>query len=285
MRTGAAEALAVGAGAVGGRAPGTDAVGARVATGRVVGAALLALVLLVAALPLALDLDPARQDLAATLAGPSAAYPLGTDHLGRDMLARLAHGARLSLALALLCVGAAALGGTALALAAAWFGGWVDRALSLVADAVLALPGLLLILLLAALAPGRPAYLALGIALTLGVELFRFARAHALESLAEPAVEASRLLGFGAVHALRRHVWPTLAPRLATLAAFGVATAVATLATLGFIGAGFAPPTPEWGTMTSELLPYWREAPWLILQPVIAMTATIGACLLLAGAR
>lgn len=133
--------------------------------GRLVGAALLGLVLLASALPLALELDPARQDLSRTLAAPSAAHPLGTDHLGRDMLARLAHGARLSLSLALLCVGAAVLGGTALALAAAWWGGWVDRALSLVADAVLALPGLLLILLLAALAPGRPAFVALGIAL------------------------------------------------------------------------------------------------------------------------
>lgn len=131
------------------------------------------------------------------------------------------------------------MGGAGLGLVAVWRSGWADRGLSPAADAVLALPGLLLILLLAALAPGRASAIALGIALTLGVEMFRFTRAAARGLLAEPAVEASRLLNFGPVHVLRRHVWPGLRPRLPTLAAFGLAAAVTALATLGFIGSGF----------------------------------------------
>lgn len=256
---------------------------ARLPLARSVGLGLLAVVLVVAALPAVLDLDPARQDLMATLRGPSIAHPLGTDHLGRDMLARLAHGARLTLGLGALCVLAAGLGGAGLGLLAAWTPGWADRGLSLLADAVLALPGLLLILLLAALAPGRPWAIALGIALTLGVEMFRFTRAAARGLLAEPAVEASRLLGFGPLHVLRRHVWPELWPRLATLGAFGLATAVTALATLGFIGSGFRPPTPEWGTMMAELVPYWREAPWLILQPAALLCLTVAGLQLLSG--
>ena len=144
---------------------------------------------------------------------------------------------------------------------------------------------LLLILLLAALAPGKPWAIALGIALTLGVEIFRFVRAVTIEQLNEPAVEASGLLGFGALYILRRHIWPELLPRLTTLVVFGLATAIAALSTLGFIGSGFRPPTPEWGTMTSELLPYWREAPWLILQPVGALCMTLSALFLIIGPR
>ena len=115
--------------------------------------------------------------------------------------------------------------------------------------------------------------------------MFRFTRAAARGLLAEPVVGASRLLGFGPVHVLRRHVWPELWPRLATLAAFGLATAVTALATLGFIGSGFRPPTPEWGTMMAGLVPCWREAPWLILQPVapLTFTLTVAGLQLLAG--
>jgi ABC-type dipeptide/oligopeptide/nickel transport system permease subunit len=98
----------------------------------------------------AIDIDPARQHLARFLEAPSLAQPLGYDQLGRSMLARLAHGARLSLSLALVSVLSAAVPGFLIGLLAAWCGGWTERVLAALADAVLALPGLLLVLLLAA---------------------------------------------------------------------------------------------------------------------------------------
>lgn len=229
--------------------------------------------------------DPARQQLERFLEGPSLAHPLGFDQLGRDMLARLAHGARLSLSLAGLSVLSAAIPGTLLGLLAAWRGGWPDRALAAFADAVLALPGLLLVLLLTAFTPGGFWPLYVGISLALWVEYFRVVRAAGRILLASPHVEAARLLGFGPLHIVRRHLLPELLPRLFTLMRFGFAGAVLAMSALGFVGVGLQPPTPELGVMMIELLPYYGEAPWLIGAPVLLLFLTLLGLLLVAPER
>jgi len=227
--------------------------------------------------------DPAAQSLLDARQSPSAAHLLGTDHLGRDMAARLLSGARLSLGLALLSVITAALPGALLGVLAAHAGGWTDRLLTAFADAVLALPGLLLVLMLAAIAPGSWWALYVGISLTLWVEYFRYTRQRARVVLGAPAVEASRMLGLGPWSILRRHLVPEIGPGLLTIAAFGAATAVTAVAALGFVSVGIRPPQAEWGVMMTELLPYWREAPWLILQPVTALVLTVLALHLSVG--
>jgi len=235
--------------------------------------------------PLLIGIDPARQTLSRFLEAPSLAHPLGLDHLGRSMLARLADAARLSLSMALLSVLSAALPGTALGLLAAWRGGWAERALTALADAILALPGLLLVLLLAAFAPGQFWPLYVGIALALWVEYFRVVRAAATIMLASPQVEASRLLGFGAGYIVRRHLLPELLPRILTLMRFGYAGAVLAMAALGFIGVGLQPPTAELGVMMIELLPYYSEAPWLIGAPILILFATLLGMILLGSGK
>ena len=251
---------------------------------RLVGFGLL-IVLGISALlgPKPFGLDPAAQSLRDSLQGPSKAHLLGTDHLGRDMAARLLSGARLSLSLAVLSVITAAIPGIALGLLAVFGGRWVDRLLGILADAILALPGLLLVLMLAAIAPGAWWALYVGISLTLWVEYFRYTRQRTRILVASPAVEAARLLGFGSIHILRRHIAPELAPGLLTIAAFGMATAVTAMAALGFVSVGLRPPTAEWGIMMTELLPYWREAPWLILEPVACLVVTVLALHLAIG--
>lgn len=251
---------------------------------RLIGFALLAL-LAVAAIggPDLIGKDPAKQSLLHTLEGPSLAHPFGTDNLGRDMAARLMSGAQLSLSLALLSVITAGLPGTILGVIAAWFGGWTDRLLGAFADAVLALPGLLLVLMLAAISPGSWWALYAGISLTLWVEYFRYTRQRARIVLAEPSVEASKLLGLGPWLLVRRHLIPEIGPGLLTIAAFGAATAVTAVAALGFVSVGIRPPTAEWGVMMTELLPYWREAPFLILQPVGCLVVTVLALHLSTG--
>lgn len=245
----------------------------------------LVLLLLVAGFallgPLVIDTDPARQQLARYLETPSLAEPLGLDQLGRSMLARLAHGARLSLSLALLSVLSAAIPGSLIGLLAAWCGGWTERVLAALADAVLALPGLLLVLLLAAFAPGGFWPLYVGISLALWVEYFRVVRAASRILLASPQVEASRLLGFGALYIVRCHLLPALLPRLLTLVRFGLAGAVLAMSALGFVGVGLQPPTPELGVMMIELLPYYREAPWLVASPVLVLFLGLLGLLLL----
>lgn len=235
--------------------------------------------------PLLIDADPAAQDLSAFLEPPSAAHPLGTDHLGRDLLARLAHGGRISLGLAVLSVACAALPGISLGLVAAWRGGWVDRGLAALADATMALPGLLLVLLVAGIAPGQVWPLWLGLSAALWVEYFRLTRATAAVLLASPEVEASRLLGFGPGYILRRHVAPALGPPLATLAAFGVGGAVMAIGALGFVGIGLRPPMAEWGLMLTELLPHYHDAPWALAPPALMVFATVLGLQLLAEGR
>jgi peptide/nickel transport system permease protein len=251
--------------------------GRRPAVGRrTVGLAILACVALFAfAGPALIAADPLRQDLRAFLLPPGGAHWLGTDHLGRSMLARLAHAARLSLSLGALTVLAAVVPGTVLGLLAAWRGGWADRALSALCDGLMALPGLLLVMILATLAPGETWPLFLGLALVLWVEAFRVVRTVARGRLTAPDVEAARLFGFGPVHIVRRHLLPELLPILVTLAAFGLATVVVAVSTLSFVGIGLRPPTPELGSMMTELLPHHAEAPFHVLMPAALLCLTV----------
>lgn len=232
--------------------------------------------------PWLIDIDPARQELARFLEAPSFAHPLGMDQLGRSMLSRLAHATQLSLSMAALSVLTAAIPGTILGLAAAWHDGWPERVLAALADAILALPGLLLVLLLAAFAPGQFWPLYAGISLALWVEYFRVVRVATRVLLASPQVEASQLLGFGALYIVRRHVLPEVLPRILTLMRFGFAGAVLAMSALGFVGVGLQPPTPELGVMMIELLPYYNEAPWLVGAPILVLFITLLGLVLLA---
>lgn len=253
---------------------------------RIIGIALIAVVIAVALLgPLLIPGDPASQSLSDALGGPQAAAPLGYDHLGRSVFHRLAHALRLSPLIALAAVATAGAAGLVLGTLAAARGGWTDRILTTLADALLALPGLLLVLIVLAMIPGTAFGFWVGLSLVLWVEFYRLTRAATRETLASPAVQASRLLGFGPAYVFRIHVWPEIAPMMLTAAAFGTATAIMAIAALGFVSVGMRPPTPELGLMMVELLPYWREAPLALLSPVIATFALLLGLTLLAGSR
>ncbi|MBS7807219.1 ABC transporter permease subunit [Variovorax sp. PCZ-1] len=219
--------------------------------------------------------DPHAQNLSATLQTPSAAHWLGTDHLGRDVLSRLAEAVRISLGLALASALLAVCLGGALGLLAAWRGGAIARACSLLADAVSAIPALLWVLLIAALAPGEKWALYSGLVLTAWVEFFRYVRPTARGILLGDAVQAGRLLGFGSGYVLRWHVWPALSATLLRLTSYAVASAVLAVAALGFVGIGLRPPTAELGLMMTEALPYYDEAPWLLAAPVLLLLGVV----------
>jgi peptide/nickel transport system permease protein len=227
--------------------------------------------------------DPLAQDLDRTLQRPGFTDLLGTDHLGRSVLARLSNAARLSLSVALVTVVTAAVSGAAAGVLAAWKGGWTERVLVAMSDSVLAIPGLLLVILFTALAPGESWPFYIGLSAALWVEQFRVVRAATRSMLAGPQVEASRLLGFSPWYIVRRHLVPELAPVLATLTIFGAATAVVSLATLGLVGLGVRPPTPELGRLIIEALPHYREAPWLVSAPVAVLAMTVIGLALVAG--
>jgi len=231
------------------------------------------LALLLAVLgPVLVQQDPLAQDLLALNEPPSGAHPLGTDHLGRDVLARLASGARLTL---LVGVGGATLAfllGAGLGLLALALGGAARAAAFAAFDLLRALPGILLaMLLVAALAPG-PASIMLALGLSYAPMVAEVARAaHARES-ASDYVAAARAFGLSRLAVLMRHVLPNLVGALLTLAAIILPRCIVTESVLSFLGLGGTPELPSWGRMIADAGNFAEEAPHAVLAPVLALS-------------
>ena len=249
------------------------------------GVAVLASVLLLGLGSTWFGQDPSIQNLSHSLATPEARHWLGTDHLGRDLLARLCEAIRVSF---LLAMGSALLAvslGAVLGLWGALRGGMVDRLLCLCADGTAAIPGLLWVLLVAALAPGQKWALYSGLVLTAWVEFFRLVRSRSQVTLAGDGVQSGRLLGFGAVSILRWHVLPPMRQDLLRLWGYAVANAVLAVAALGFVGVGLRPPVAELGLMMTEALPYYDVAPWLLGGPVVLLVLMVAALQAMTASR
>jgi peptide/nickel transport system permease protein len=237
--------------------------------------------------------DPFAPDLFRRLAPASAEHPLGTDDLGRDLLLRLLHGARVSLAVGIATALAATLIGTAIGLFAAWRGGAVDAVLMRLADGMLALPALPVLVVLAAADTGRiglPRGEALSdiirivaiLAIFGWVGVARLARAAALSVLARDYVRAARALGASESRVLLRHVAPNIAGPVAVATALAVAGAILAESTLSFLGLGIAPPAASWGNMLSNAQDMVFSAPWAAVWPGLAILLAVAACTLLA---
>lgn len=231
------------------------------------------------------DGDAISQNLNQILVSPNPSYWLGTDHFGRDMWVRLAEALQRSIILAALCVLTSAVIGVTAGVLAATQSPWVDRTLDGIVTTILALPGLVLVLILAALAPGSFWMIYLAISLIQWIEYFRLSRAMTLRLAQSPAVESSRIMGFGLWYQFRRHYWPALAPQVFTIGAFGAANAILMMASLGFIYVGIQPPLAELGLMIVEHFPYYSDAPWLLAMPLGLLALLILACQLLGKGR
>ena len=239
---------------------------------KVIGFSLLMLLLLLAlGEPVLLGTNGNQQNLKQVLEAPSAQHWLGTDQFGRDMLARISEGLRISLSLAALCVLSSSIIGVLTGVIAAWCRGWVDTTLNFIANTILALPGLVLILLFAALVPGSFIMLYLAISLVLAIEYFRLVRAITLPVVTGPALENSALMGFPKRYLFSKHIWPAIRQDVLSLAAFGASSSIIAMASVGFVYVGLKPPSPELGLMIVELFPYYHEAPWLLAQPIFTL--------------
>ena len=252
--------------------------------GQKFGGFLLLLLLIFAFLqPIYYPIDANIQDLSDMLQSSSVSHWFGTDHFGRDMLARVASAIRLSFSLIVLSVGFALFFGLLLGVLSGYFGGWIDFVCRFLCDIVMALPGLLFVLLFAAIAPNSFWSLYLGISLVLWVEFFRMVRAMTQTIASSREIEASRLMGMDFFYCFKRHFLPKLLPVVATLSAFAAGNAVLALATLGFINVGLRPPIAELGLMMTELFPYYYQAPFVFLQPIIAVFVLVLSLQLLSG--
>ena len=251
------------------------------------GAAIVLLLVAVAvAAPALAPADPDLQDLARRLAPPSAAHWLGTDELGRDILARLLYGSRVTLSVVVAIGATVPLAGLAVGCAAGFFGGIVDSVLMRTADVFLAFPRLILALaLVAAMGPGI-GHAALAIALAAWPPYARLARAETLGVRGRDFIAAARLSGAGPFRLLLRHVAPLCLPSLIVRASLDMAGVILTAAGLGFLGLGAAPPTAEWGAMIATGRRFMLDQWWVAAAPGAAIAlATLGFNLLGEGLR
>jgi peptide/nickel transport system permease protein len=244
-------------------------------------AVLSLLVLAAVAAPMLWPVDPYRPDLAARLEPPSRAHGGGRDTLGRDVLARVLHGARISLAVAATAVALSLLAGVTLGALAGLRGGWVDEAIARLIDVLLAFPGLLLAIALAAvLGPSlRNVVLALSVLGWTGYA--RVTRTEVAALRRREFVQAAEALGASPGRVALRHILPLAAPTLLVQATFGMSGAIVAEASLSFLGLGAPPPLPSWGAMLDEGRPFLLVAPHLTLVPGAALTLTVLALQLL----
>ncbi len=225
--------------------------------------------------PLLNRTDPLAINLALALAGPSAAHPLGCDSLGRDILARILAGARVSLGVAIVVVAASLAIGATVGGAAALAGGRVDRLVMRAVDIVLACPGVLLAIALAAvLGPGLvDLVIALGAIGWTGYA--RLVRGQVLSLREREYVEAARALGARPARLLFRHLLPGVAGPLAVQATFGVGGLIIAEAALSFLGLGVPPPAPSWGNMLDTGRAFILVAPHLTTAPGVAIGLSV----------
>lgn len=236
----------------------------------------LAIVVLLALFPtLFTSVDPLVTDPNAVFVPPGPGHPFGTDQLGRDVYARVVHGARSSILLGIGATVIGLLGGLLIGVAAGLSRGVVDRILSRAMDILFAFPDLLLaIVAVAILGTGLPTLLlAIGIAAIPGYA--RVLRSQVKIVRNAGYVESSIGLGKPAPQVILRHVLPNSAGPLLVLATIGVGQAIIFGAALSFVGLGATPPTPEWGLMLAESRNYLSLAPWLGLWPGVFLAVTV----------
>jgi len=226
--------------------------------------------------------DPHALDLAGALAPPSLDAPLGRDHLGRDLAARLAAGAQPSLVAIAIGLGATLVGGVLAGCLVALGPQALATSVRRIAEATLAVPSLVVALVLAAALGAGPATAGLALAATAWAPWAVTTAAWLDRLRGEPYWRAALALGLPLPHALARHLLPNLAPALGALAGADAARAILLVATLGFMGLMGDTGRPDWGAMVHEYRLLAFEAPRLVLAPIaaIALAATALHCLL-----
>lgn len=249
----------------------------------VVGGLLIALVVIGALLAPWLPLpDPLTNNLVAMFQPPgSDGHLLGTDQLGRDLLARILSGARLSLMVVLIAAAIAAVIGTLLGMLAGYLGGWVDALIMRLMDIQLAVPFILLILLVMALFGTTLSNIIVIMGVTSWAIYARVARAKTLEIRELEYIEAVKAMGFSTPRILLRHVLPNLATPLVVLLTLDIPRLIVLEASIGFLGMGIQPPTPTLGNLIGEGRSYMLLAQWLVFWPGVVIAMLVIGCNLL----
>jgi len=221
--------------------------------------------------------DPRLVNMSVRLEEPGASYLFGTDGVGRDVLSRGLYGGRHSLLLALAATASTAFIAIGLGTLAGYCGGWVDDAVTVVTGLFHGVPGIAVLIAIAGLlGPGAPA-LVLGLVIVSWPTFSRVVRTEVLRVATLPFVEALRFAGASHPRIVLLHILPNIAGPILVLMATRMAASIVAVASLSFLGLGVQPPTPDWGIMIRDALPYMRTRPLLLLIPgLCVLTATYG---------
>jgi peptide/nickel transport system permease protein len=232
----------------------------------VAGLIVLAMIVLVSVVgPIVLGIDPNAVDPMAVRKPPGPGHLLGTDSAGRDVLARLLAGGRVSLLVGLTVAVASTLIGLVLGSIAGYFGGWVDAVLSRITDVVLSFPTLIVVIIIVAFVGPSIQTMILALGLFEWPTAFRIVRGLTLSLREQDSIRAVRGLGAGTIRILFKHVMPVVFAPLTVVATLLVAQAILLEAGLSFLGLGVPPPTASWGNMLNEAQSFTvlQTMPWL----------------------
>lgn len=227
------------------------------------------------ALPLVWTIAPEATDPAHGLAGPTSVHPLGTDELGRDVLSRLAHGGQVTLVVGIAAMLTALVLGVLVGGAAGFYGGWTDGVLMRLTDAMLAIPGFFLVLVVITVMGSDLFTLVLVIGGLSWMPVARVVYGETLRWKVADFVVAAESLGASPLRILARHVLPQAVPVLVVSATLGVAYAILTESAISYLGLGVQPPTPSWGNMLQRAQQYLFTAPVLAFYPGAAIVIVV----------
>ncbi len=225
--------------------------------------------------PWLLPWDPFVADPITRLSGSSFQHPLGTDEIGRDVLARLVLGARVSLAVGFVAMAISVSVGIAFGALAGYFGRWEDVVLMRFTDAMMALPTLFVILAALAVFGGGPITVTVVIGLTAWMPVARVVRGEFLRWRVTEFVDAARVIGARDGRIMLRHILPQVVPSIIVAATLNVAFAILTESAISYLGLGIRPPLPSWGNMLQNAQIYIWSAPNLAVYPGLLILATV----------
>lgn len=224
------------------------------------------------------NMEPQDQSLMNSFAGIGEdGYILGSDNVGRDILTRLAYGARISLGIAGMAIVAALTVGAAVGLVAGFYGGWVDSVLMRFVDMVLSIPTLFLLLLITTLWSVGPFLLALVIASVAWVTLSRLVRGEVISVKNREYVEAARVVGAHDRRVILRHILPNVGPVIIVWASLTIPVLILVEASLSYLGLGVQTPTPSWGNMLTGAQGFYAHSLAMVILPGLAIYITVFA--------
>jgi ABC-type dipeptide/oligopeptide/nickel transport system permease subunit len=253
--------------------------------GAVAAVVIVAFVVAAALAPFIAPFGPTEQHRDAFLALPGSPYLMGTDDLGRDIFSRVLYGARTSLLVAVCTLVAGGVIGMAIGVVSGYFaGGWVDTLLQRIMDTLMAIPGIVLLLFIAALLGPSIRNTVIALSLLVIPTFNRVSRGEMLRIREELYVESARASGCSTWRILRRHGLPNLLAPLLVVASLTFAIIIIAESALSFLGIGTPPPTPSWGAMLSDGSRYMEIAPWMVVFPGGALTLGVLAFNLLGDA-